>query len=412
MSTVKKITQEFDYDEISLFEMAQSRKDLFDDGDWIESEHITDDGIRLIQTGNIGIGRFIEKEIKKFIFDQSFEKLKCKALRAGDLLVCRLAEPAGRACVLPDIGFDRIVTSVDVTIFRPPADVANRQFLANLFSTEDWFRIVRDRSGGTTHKRIARGALGKIRVKLPDIETQNAIAEVLTDADALIESLENLIAKKRAIKQGAMQELLSGARRLAGFTGKWENKSLGSICEVVNGLTYSPNDVRENGVLVLRSSNIQNDALSFDSNVFVDMDVPTKCLVETNDILICVRNGSRDLIGKCVKLDERCKGMAFGAFMAILRTPLHGFILQQFRSDDMKKQIVERLGATINQITNSSLKFFLVPVPPTDDEANAIASVLSDLDEEIDTLVSRLTKARQIKQGMMQDLLTGKVRLV
>lgn len=198
----------------TLFDLAERKKELFDDGDWIESEHITTEGIRLIQTGNIGVGCFVEKEAKKFIYENSFTSLRCKQLRMGDLLVCRLADPAGRACVLPDIGEKRIVTSVDVTIFRPPQEVANRTFLMSVFSTPDWFRAVSDRSGGTTHKRISRGALGRIAIKLPSIEEQTAIATILSDMDAELTALEQQRDKTHALKQGMMQELLTGRIRL------------------------------------------------------------------------------------------------------------------------------------------------------------------------------------------------------
>ncbi len=198
----------------TLIELAERRKELFDDGDWIESEHIRSEGVRLIQTGNIGVGCFVDKEDKKFIDDRSFALLRCKELVAGDLLICRLADPAGRACVLPVIGDDRVVTSVDVTIFRPPAETVNRVFLAQVFSTPEWFKAVSDRSGGTTHKRISRGALGRIEVKLPSLPEQSAIAAVLADMDADLSALESRLAKTRALKQGMMQELLTGRTRL------------------------------------------------------------------------------------------------------------------------------------------------------------------------------------------------------
>lgn len=205
---------EGEWEATTLFDLAARKKELFDDGDWIESEHITTDGVRLIQTGNIGIGCFVEKEIRKYIYENSFISLRCKQLRTGDLLLCRLADPAGRACVLPDIGEERIVTSVDVTIFRPPIEIANRVFLVNIFSTSEWFQAVSDLSGGTTHKRISRGALGRITIKLPSIEEQEAIAAVLSDMDAEIAALEQRRTKTRDIKQGMMQELLTGRTRL------------------------------------------------------------------------------------------------------------------------------------------------------------------------------------------------------
>lgn len=198
----------------TLFEIAQRKKELFDDGDWIESEHITNQGVRLIQTGNIGIGRFTEKDVRKYIFEKSFTSLRCKELRYGDLLLCRLADPAGRACVLPDIGEDKIVTSVDVTIFRAPTDTIDRVFLSNLFSTPEWFRAVSDRSGGTTHKRISRGALGRISIKIPEVREQSAIAAILSDMDSELDTLETRYDKARQLKQAMMQELLTGRIRL------------------------------------------------------------------------------------------------------------------------------------------------------------------------------------------------------
>lgn len=198
----------------SIISLADNRKEQFDDGDWIEAKHITDKGVRLIQTGNIGIGRFIDRENKKYIYERSFTSLRCKPLIAGDLLICRLADPAGRACLFPEIGEDKVVTSVDVTIFRPRPEIASRVYLTNLFSTPTWFQLVSDRSGGTTHKRISRGALGRISLRLPQLGEQHAIAEMLSDMDADLAELEQRRNKTIALKQGMMQELLTGKTRL------------------------------------------------------------------------------------------------------------------------------------------------------------------------------------------------------
>ncbi|MHB8636734.1 MAG: restriction endonuclease subunit S [Fimbriimonadaceae bacterium] len=202
------------WQEKTLFELAECKKELFDDGDWIESEHIRKEGIRLIQTGNIGIGCFVEKDDKKYINEASFKSLRCKQLTQGDLLICRLADPAGRSCVLPDINEERIVTSVDVTIFRPPSELTDRRFLSQVFSTSKWFKDVSERSGGTTHKRISRGALGRLTISLPSPTEQTAIAEVLTAMDVELACLDQRREKTRALKQGMMQQLLTGKLRL------------------------------------------------------------------------------------------------------------------------------------------------------------------------------------------------------
>src|SRR5207245_11410932 len=140
----------------------------------------------------------------------------------------------------------------------------------------------------------------------------------------------------------------------------WDAKALGSIGEALIGLTYKPGDVRSDGILVLRSSNIQGGRLHFEDNVFVDVAVPERIMVRVGDILVCVRNGSRELIGKCAYLDEAAKGMTFGAFMAVFRTPAHRFVYHQFQSAVLKRQVREHLGATINQITNKSLNSFRI----------------------------------------------------
>lgn len=198
----------------SIFQLADNKKELFDDGDWIEAEHITDDGIRLIQTGNIGIGKYVEKGIKKYIYETSFYKLKCKPLIEGDLLICRLADPAGRACVLPDLKETKVITSVDITIFRPRKEVVNRVFLVNYFSTSKWFQQVIEKVGGTTHKRISRGSLAKIKISIPDLEEQTRIATILSDMDNEIVALETKLEKYKQIKQGMMTNLLTGKIRL------------------------------------------------------------------------------------------------------------------------------------------------------------------------------------------------------
>lgn len=203
-----------EWEETALIELAGHKRELFNDGDWVEAEHITTEGVRLVQTGNIGEGVFIDRAEKKYIYEKSFASLRCKELRSGDLLICRLADPAGRACILPSLEDEKVITSVDVTICRFPPDKADHGYLANLFSTGDWFKAVSDRSGGTTHKRIARGALGKIPLLLPKPDEQTAIANILSDMDAEIAALETKLAKARQVKQGMMQELLTGNIRL------------------------------------------------------------------------------------------------------------------------------------------------------------------------------------------------------
>ncbi len=202
------------WENVTLFELAEFKKELFDDGDWVEAEHITTEGVRLIQTGNIGVGKFKDLDSKKYIFERSFTHLQCKPLHEGDLLICRLADPAGRACVFPNISEDKVITSVDVTIFRPREEIANRTFLSYVFSTNEWFKMISEKVGGTTHKRISRSALGKLKIQVPCIKIQAEIASVLSGIDKEIDALNQLKDKYALLKKGMMQSLLTGKIRL------------------------------------------------------------------------------------------------------------------------------------------------------------------------------------------------------
>jgi len=208
-------------------------------------------------------------------------------------------------------------------------------------------------------------------------------------------------------------ELIPGYKRsdVGVIPDDWDAKPLCKIGDSLIGLTYRPSEVRKYGTLVLRSSNVQNGTLCFDDNVFVETEIPERIMVRSGDILVCVRNGSRDLIGKSALIDERAIGMTFGAFMAVFRSE-HGKLLHHvFQSGIFKKQINEHLGATINQITNKSLNSFQVPLPPTSEERMQIVNALSDVDALLTTLDQMIAKKRDLKQAAMQQLLTGKTRL-
>jgi type I restriction enzyme S subunit len=274
------------------------------------------------------------------------------------------------------------------------------------------FRITNQLLSGGAQPFLSLQQIGEISIPLPaTIEEQKAIAQSLSDVDALITECDRAITKKRNIKQGTMQQLLTGKKRLPGFSGDWEVKNFGEMGECIIGLTYKPENVKESGLLVLRSSNIGDNQLKFDDNVFVDIEVPEKLITKEGDILICVRNGSRQLIGKNALIDKDSEGFTFGAFMSVYRTKFYQYIFHAFQSSDIKRQIHENIGATINQITNNNLSSFQILLPSLD-EQKAIAQVLSDMDTEIAALEQKRDKYKAIKQGMMQELLTGKTRLV
>ncbi|MCA8919014.1 MAG: restriction endonuclease subunit S [Planctomycetes bacterium] len=325
----------------------------------------------------------------------------------GDIVYSKI-RPYLRKAMLSDFGG---LCSADMYPLTPAAGVSSG-FMHGVLLSYPFTVFVDAASARSGIPKVNREDLAGFRVGIPSTYLeQSAIAEALSDADGLIGALEALIAKKRAIKQAAMQQLLTAKTRLPGFDDAWEDAALGQLGECIIGLTYEPKDVVEDGLLVLRASNIRDGRLVFDDNVYVDKAVHPHLLTRERDVLICVRNGSRRLIGKCAVIDESTAGATFGAFMTVYRTKHSKFIFQAFQADEIQQQIRERLGATINQITNKDLNSFRVKLPSGREQA-AITTVLSDMDAEIAALEQRLNKTRAIKQGMMQQLLTGRIRLV
>jgi len=188
-----------DWEEKRLSDFADDkRNNSFTDGDWIESPYITDDGVRLIQTGNVGVGKFKDRS-KRYVSDQSFDELSCKEVEVGDLLICRLAEPAGRACVVPDLGERKMITSVDVTIVKVDKDVSSAYFLSEYFGLDRTLYEVATLCGGSTRARISRSNLGKMKVPLPHLDEQRLIANALSAMDAKIEAVANQITRIRPV---------------------------------------------------------------------------------------------------------------------------------------------------------------------------------------------------------------------
>ncbi|ENM3809178.1 restriction endonuclease subunit S [Vibrio cholerae] len=331
-------------------------------------------------------------------------------VRSGDILVC--VRNGSRDLIGKSAFIDERALGMTFGAFMGVFRSEYGGFLRHVFQSGIFKKQINEHLGATINQ-ITNKSLNSFKVPLPPTnEERTRIASALSDVDALLSTLDQMIAKKRDLKQAAMQQLLTGKTRLPGFSGEWDERQLSEIGESLIGLTYSPSQVRQYGTLVLRSSNVQNGTLCFDDNVFVEADIPERIMVSPGDILMCVRNGSRDLIGKSALIDERAIGMTFGAFMAVFRSEHGNFLLHAFQSETFKKQINEHLGATINQITNKSLNSFKVPFPPTNEERTKIAAVLSDMDSELAALESRRDKTRNIKQAMMQELLTGKTRLV
>jgi type I restriction enzyme S subunit len=171
----------------------------------------------------------------------------------------------------------------------------------------------------------------------------------------------------------------------------WEIKKLGEVAEYFNGLTYSPKDVCDEGTIVLRSSNIQNDALDFSDLVRVSTNVKQKLFVQDGDILMCSRNGSQRLVGKTAPILNLKKPMTFGTFMMIIRSAFSPYLLWFFKTDDFKNQISGGENTMINQVTRYMLDKIEVPLPPLPEQQRIVAI----LDEAFAAIAKAKANAEQ-----------------
>lgn len=327
---------------------------------------------------------------------------------------CVLIGLAGQGKTRGTAAYNKVelCTNQSIAAILPNSKYESKYLYFYIDSLYDKLRLLSAGDGG-------RGGLNKqilqnLEIAMPPLNEQHHIASALTSIDNLISSLGKLIEKKKNIKQGAMQQLLTGKTRLKGFSEPWVEKKLGDVAVNYTGLTYSPMNVKSYGTLVLRSSNIQKGILVFNDNVFVDMDIPSRAIAKKNDLLICVRNGSKALIGKSAVITDYADGMAFGAFMTILHANdiQQGFLNYLWQADYIQQQVKDNMGATINQITNADIEQFKIVVPHSLKEQQAIATILTKMDNEITALEAKRAKYEAIKQGMMQQLLTGKIRLI
>lgn len=197
--------------------------------------------------------------------------------------------------------------------------------------------------------------------------------------------------------------------RFKNYSNDWIDIRLSELGTTVNGLTYSPSNIVDKGLLVLRSSNVQEGLLAFEDNVYVDCSVDGHYKTQLNDILICVRNGSRRLIGKCALVTVPDLNSTHGAFMSIFRGNANKFVFQLFQTEGYYRQVNADLGATINSINGKNLLAYKFRIPCIE-EQKKIADFLSTVDKKISLLKEKHALLEQYKKGVMQKLFSQEIR--
>ncbi len=274
-------------------------------------------------------------------------------------------------------------------------------YLVQLSNTYWYRKLANSIMVGSTQVHITNTAFKRAQIPLPPFHEQEAIAEALSDTDALIEVLEQLLTKKRQIKQGAMQELLTGKRRLPGYSEKWNTRKLGSITEIIMGQSPRSSQYNTNGLgLPLIQGNA--DILNRKTIKRVFTTEVTK-RGRSGDILMSVR-------APVGEISRAMFDVCLGRGVCAIRYPndfiYHAMIAKEPAWVKLSK------GSTFDAVNSADINDFEIELPFGKKEQSSIAKILSDIDTGIAALEEKITKTRQIKQGMIQELLTGRIRLL
>ena len=210
---------------------------VFTDGDWIESKDQSDRGIRLVQTGNVGEGKFIEKDGKeKYISEETFERLKCTEIFPGDILISRLPNPVGRGCIIPNKS-ERMITAVDCTICRVDETIVDRDFFCYFLQSPSYYNQLEQSVTGTTRKRISRKNLGSVDISIPSKEEQGNVVSVLDKVSAIIDARQQELQKLDELVKARFVEMFGD---LANPECKWDRIRLVEACADKDDIKCGP----------------------------------------------------------------------------------------------------------------------------------------------------------------------------
>lgn len=391
----------------------------FENGDrssnYPSAHEFSNSGIPFINAGHVSEGK-IDLADMDYIPTHVYERLGGGKVKSGDLVYCLRGSLGKFGVVSDDFGLGAVASSL--VIVRPKKSTTTK-FVSAYFKSNIAKNMISLWAGGAAQPNLGAKELASFLVPLPDSQEQTAIANALSDVDALISELEKLIAKKQAIKTATMQQLLTGRTRLPQFalredgTKKGTKKSelgeipedwrvviLGDISNLNMGQSPSSGNYNAKGIglpLIQGNADISNR-----KTIIRNYTSQITKKANKGDLLISVRAP----VGEVAIAEFDC---CIGRGVCAIRYPnsylYHWLINFESQWEKFSK------GSTFDSINSDELRTIQL-VLPSNEEQTAIATILSDMDEEIQALEQRLGKTRQIKQGMMQELLTGKTRLI
>ncbi len=377
-----------------------------DAGTSVNSDEKAESRYFVLKTSAVRKGHVNIKEAKPVIASD-YPRLKCP-IKKGAIIISRMNTPS----MVGECGFSTVDapnTFLPDRLWQIEALSAEYDFqwLNYLLNTEKYNAAVRATATGTSNsmKNIAKERLLEMAIPKPFVQEQHLIAEAISDIDEFIASLEKLIEKKKAIKQGAMQQLLTGKTRLPGFSGKWEKKQLKEFLDYQVGFPFSASRFNAHrGLRLVRNRDLKSD----DQIVFSDEACGAEYFVQNGDVLIGMDGDFCPCIWK--------KGKALLNQRVGKLLPKDTVLDKLFIYYAIQKPLIDLqdgTGATtVKHLSHGDVKKLTVLFPPTKQEQEAVSLFLFNIDQAIAKIEGKAKKLYDIKQGMMQQLLTGQIRLI
>ncbi len=381
-----------------------------------------------VYTGNFDAGE------NKAVLPEELERVAC-SVKKDRLIVSRMNTP-------DLVGAAGLVDADNESLFLPDrlwqvefrTDLVSPRFVYWWTRSNAYRDQVRLACAGASSsmQNLDQDSFGSFEILIPRIDSQQRIANFLDEQtariDALIAEKERLLERLHVFRKAVISEATtrglheraatrpSGLEWLGEIPAHWQLKRLKHLGQAIIGLTYSPDDVTEagQGVLVLRSSNVQDGRIALDDNVYVTCSIPESLRVRAGDILICSRNGSRALIGKNAVITPELAGVTFGAFMTVFRSPANFYIRWLLNSPLFYFHSASFMTSTINQLTTGNLNSLVVPLPPME-ERRQIDVHLSARTGEIELLcrhtVEHIDRLREYRSSLISAAVTGQLDL-
>lgn len=370
--------------------------------------------IPALSANNVKPGHIDFSEECNYGSDALYRRWMTNGDAAKDDVVFTTEAPLGNVALIPD---DRkYILSQRTILLQPLPGCVLGKFLYHAISADKFQKVLADNATGSTAQGIQRRRLEKLTLKRPPIEEQRIIAAALSDIDALVGALDALIAKKRDLKQAAMQQLLTGSTRLSGFITRWQSMRLGDVGVFLKGSGVRKDEARSGSLPCVRYGEIythHNDNIkSFNSWISPEV-ASTATRLKPGDLLFAGSGETKEEIGKCVAFTGDIEAYAGGDIVILrLREANSVFMGYYCNTPPIARQKASKgQGDAVVHISATALSAIEVFLP-TVAEQTAIATILSDMDAELAALEARREKTRALKQGMMQELLTGRIRLV